>query len=216
DMIAINMCAQNAAILITKIEDAFVVEPFELLAPNATVMGCQGSLIRQFPASATILGGDIGANTDFLATLGDLLAQLDTQSLPDFAAKARKAGQEHVEERDTTNPSLVTDMLRSWLLGYGSQAVSNVCIQKRSREHVRYNIGHRIAWHRSPLWLFLRVALRLILDRDDRLMNAEVSTFKSFMIFYLSSILDRATSGGFSSEHLHGISAKISRRVHKL
>lgn len=83
-------------------------------------MRCQGSLVRQFPASVIIIPGHIGTDACFLATFADLLAQLDRYSLPEFAAKASKSGEGHIEERDTTDPALVTEMLRSWLHGYGS------------------------------------------------------------------------------------------------
>ncbi|KAH6682139.1 hypothetical protein F5X68DRAFT_263167 [Plectosphaerella plurivora] len=109
--IALDICAQNAAVLNTKTPQGLVVEPFELLAPNATVMSCPGSLIRQFPASATILPGHVAADTNFFAAFTDLLAQFDVHALDDYAAKAKKGGDEHVEERDTTSPVLVTDML---------------------------------------------------------------------------------------------------------
>lgn len=128
DMIALDFCAQNVAVLITKTQKGFVIEPFELLAPNNTVMGCPGSLIRQFPASVTILPGYVAADTNFVAAFIDLLAQLDVHALEEFAAKAKKSGEEHIEERDTTSLVLVTDMLRSWLHGCGSQAASYVQI----------------------------------------------------------------------------------------
>ena len=82
----------------------------------------------------------------------------------------------------------------------------------RSREHVAWNDA-RLPFHRSPAWLFLRVTLRLVLQRPPR--GKLGNWYKKVMAFHLSRLLKMATSAGIESHLLFCAGAKVAHRITK-
>ncbi|KAF5252651.1 hypothetical protein FANTH_2546 [Fusarium anthophilum] len=80
-------------------------------------------------------------------------------AVAEMQPKVKKAQQMHNEERDTTDPCIVTELLTSFLRGAGTPAEIKA-VQKRMREEVSWNNSSH-PWTRSPLWLLLRVGLQL-------------------------------------------------------
>jgi hypothetical protein len=86
-------------------------------------------------------------------------------------------------------------------------------ISKRSREQVNWDSA-RLHFHRSPTWLLLRVALRLVLDRGAY--KDGHSLYKALMAFHHGRLLEQAVLLGLDYEVRFMMGAKVLRRVVKL
>lgn len=203
---------QNAGLLITGRRDDVLFEAFELLAPNSRVMSCEGSLLRQFPECAATVKRNVVSDGDFLKIFVDTIHRLSTETVPITQQVVQKAGAQVTEVRDTNSPFLVTRMLMDILAGLGESVEPNR-LTIRSREHVAWRDA-RLPFHRSPAWLFLRVALRLVLQRSP---CGELGNwYKKVMAFHLSRLLALATSAGIDSDLLFCAGAKVAHRITKL
>lgn len=89
-------------------------------------------------------------------------------------------------------------------------------IQKHSREEVLWE-NAKLPWHRSPLWLLVRVTMQLLFHRSDSADGSiGVQGYKLFILHLLATVLDKALSQGTPLDLAHCMSAKISRRMLKL
>ena len=184
---------------------------FELSPANAAVMTTRGRLVRSFPAFAVQVDSTILANERFQSSIANTIATMSYQRAPDTTPKVRKAGQSHEEERDTTSPKVVTELLASVLLSFGREAPVQ-SIRKNTREEVSYEMS-KLPWRRSPIWLLVRVTLQLSFQQAGPSSN---KTYKTFMLYLLSSVLKAAQAQSLDSDILHTMSAKIARRLTKL
>ncbi|KAL2186630.1 hypothetical protein L209DRAFT_711026 [Thermothelomyces heterothallicus CBS 203.75] len=205
--------AQNAGLLLTGRQNDILVEAFELLAPNKDVMTCPGRLIREFPDCAASVNRTVMFDGDFLDDFVDVLRQLELQESPLAHQKTRKSGRKFDEERDTDSPFLVTDMVMGTLAGLG-RSVEPQRIVKRSREQVNWDSAF-LAFHRSPTWLLLRVATRLVLDRNAARDRHE-SLYKTLITFHHGLLLQQATQHELGSDLRFTMAAKLCRRLAKL
>ncbi|KAK1833383.1 hypothetical protein QBC39DRAFT_424743 [Podospora conica] len=200
--------AQNAAILATRQKNDMLFEAFELLAPNGDVMSCEGSLLREFPVRAALVSGQVvdKENHGFKSMFAEAISTLEHDLAPNAHPKSKKGGSEHAEIRDTIAPVLVTGMLMDILTGLG-RCVKPKRYTKRSREQVNWSAS-LLPFHRSPVWLLLRVSLRLALEHQGSTAAWPSST----------ELYKAATAGELGEEHglLYCLSAKISRRMIKL
>ena len=121
-----------------------------------------------------------------------------------------KADDEHIEERGTMDPILVTDFLVSVLSAMGKPTNSGG-IWKNTRDEVLWKFA-LLPWRRSPVWLLARVTLQLVFSR---LADYHI-VYKHFMVFLMGEILSVAHSKHLSSDILHCMMAKISKRLLKL
>ncbi|KAK3937045.1 hypothetical protein QBC46DRAFT_320431 [Diplogelasinospora grovesii] len=215
DHVLFHLRAQNAGILLTAASQDIRFEAFELLAPNEEVMQDPGRLIRAFPDCAVDVPCRTVKNEMFLDELVHVICHLELNTAPITRPKAKKAGLQLDEERDTVSPMLATDMLMSVLRGLG-QLVEPVHIWKRSREQVNWSDA-KLPFHRSPTWLLLRVALRLVLDRQAPAENAS-SLYKPIVAFFHGTVLKQAAtaSAPLRSDTLFAMNAKVARRLVKL
>ncbi|KAK8013447.1 hypothetical protein PG991_009040 [Apiospora marii] len=71
----------------------------------------------------------------------------------------------------------------------------------------------KLPWRRNPLWLLVRVTLQLSFQRAD---PSGGKTYKKFMLYLLSKILEAAEAQSLDSDILYTMSAKIARRLTKL
>ncbi|KAK7985571.1 hypothetical protein PG988_003193 [Apiospora saccharicola] len=209
--ISIQIKMQNAGFIIRKAKDGAVFEMFELSPDNASVMATRGRLVRMFPAFAVQVDSNILTNPEFQSSIANTMATMSHQRAPDTTPKVKKAGQLHNEERDTTSPKAVTELLASILLSFGSEASVNR-IRKHTREEVSYKKS-KLPWRRSPIWLLVRVTLQLSFQQADPLGS---KTYKTFMLYLLSNILEAAEAQSLESDILYTMSAKIARRLTKL
>ncbi|KAJ3495913.1 hypothetical protein NLG97_g3045 [Lecanicillium saksenae] len=130
--ISLHVVAQNAGVIFTKTAGHVNCEVFELSPPNEDVMSVNGRLRRSFPASGVALPLD-AFDDGLCATLAATLSKLSVQSVPGTTPRARKATQMHDEERDTTDPKIVTTFF-----GHVSVSAGRTCAhQGNLEEHPR-------------------------------------------------------------------------------
>ena len=173
-------------------------------------MMAKGRLRRCFPGPAIAVSQERIADSSFRKALVQLLTELDDKTPAEAWPVVSKAGSKTIEVRDSVHPKLITEMLTGILRGIG-QPDDVARIYKRTREEVLWSNAYK-PWRRSPLWLLLRVALQTSLGTEDKLH----SRYKSFMIFLMTQILERALRESLSSDILFVMAAKINRRVLKL
>jgi hypothetical protein len=113
---------------------------------------------------------------------------MSEQSAKEAKMQARKAGQSHDEERDTTHPKMVTELLISILRGVG-RPVNVEGIEKKTREEVIWGNSLR-PWRRSPLWLLIRVSLQLTMGRTS---PPNTDAYKTLMACLMTQALQKAT-----------------------
>ncbi|KAJ7574854.1 hypothetical protein C8J56DRAFT_1172554 [Mycena floridula] len=202
--------AQNAAVILRRLEDRAVFEAFEVSPPAAIVMSTNNKLIRCFPGPAIQFPLHLLDNPDFTQELASFLSQMNVDVL-DSAATTRKAGTEHVEERDSADPRYITHLLTEILRGVGKPEEA-IRITKRVGDEILLSTGHRLPWRRSPIWLILRVALQTTLLRHD---TTDI-TYKTFMTFAVCELLESAVEQDYESELVFVMRAKVSRRAARL
>ncbi|PQE07113.1 p-loop containing nucleoside triphosphate hydrolase protein [Rutstroemia sp. NJR-2017a BVV2] len=211
DVLAFHIRGQNAGLIVRKKPKQFSFESFELLPTTKSVMQTKGRLRRCFPGSAVAICRDRIADRHFREALAQLLVRLDVDTPNEAWPVTSKAGSKTIEVRDSIHPKFITEMLTGILRGVG-QPLEVVRIHKRTRDDVVWRDAYK-PWRRSPLWLLLRVALQttLMIDPDDL-----HEWYKSFMIFFMAHILQRAREAALPSDLLFVMVAKISRRSLKL
>ncbi|KAK1750884.1 hypothetical protein QBC47DRAFT_352381 [Echria macrotheca] len=214
DVVLLYLKCQNAGVLLTTKKNEVLVEAFRLLAPNKSVMSCKGALRREFPDRAATISCDRFQDDSFLNTIAGVLDKLASSVAPMAQPKVKKAGVVESETRDTTSPVLATGMLVDIIAGLGTE-VGPTRIAKRSREQVNWD-ETKLPFHRSPVWLLLRVAMRLVLDRQASLGQGE-SQYKSLMAYHHAQVLQMATRvANMPSDRLFSMKAKLARRILKL
>ncbi|KAF5023030.1 hypothetical protein F66182_4914 [Fusarium sp. NRRL 66182] len=206
-----HIAAQNAGLLIRKTDDSFCFETFELSPTNEAVMTTKGRLIREFPATAIQISQTDFQNADFRDALTNTMVKMSHQTASETQQKVMKAQQSHNEERDTTDPRLVAELLTSMLRGVG-KSVKVIGISKNTREEISY-VSAKLPWRRSPVWILIRVGLQLTMTR---LAGGSDDIYKRFMVYLMAQALSSATSTPSPSELLHHMMTKISRRLCKL
>lgn len=207
----VHVRSQNAGMLITRKRDNLIFEAFELSPTNSDVLAAKGRLTRCFPAVAVAVDTKIHPQQELIQVIAKTLHALSNEVTPEMQPESKKAGTQHKEYRDTTDPALVTEMFFGFLRGLG-KTVSVSSIAKQTRDEVFW--GDALApWRRSPMWLLIKVTLHLIITRAP---DGSERVYKRFLAFFMSHLLDAATKLGMSSEVLYAMNAKISRRIHKL
>ncbi|KAG2757812.1 hypothetical protein P692DRAFT_20789290 [Suillus brevipes Sb2] len=208
DVLVYMIRAQNAAVVMRKLESETIFESFEVSPDPTAVMGAKGKLICSYPGPA-ITVPDTNIDATFPAELANFLAHMD-QDVLDAAATWTKAKSTVREERDTTHPRYITELLTGILRGLGS--IADVPrIRKRIGDDVLWDSA-KLPWRRSPLWLVIRVALQTTLERSA----LGRTTYKSFMLFFMARLTTLALDHELSNDILHFMSAKMARRLFKL
>ncbi|KAJ5724234.1 hypothetical protein N7488_002269 [Penicillium malachiteum] len=204
--------AQNAGILMTPKDEETNIECFELSARNEAVIGTLGRLVRTFPGPGLAVEEVHFSDPKFVETIGKTIACLSHQKVAGTKPKVRKANQLHDEDRDTPSPMMVTEFFMS-ILRPLSNNMEALQIEKHVREEVMWN-DSLMPWRRSPLWIFVRVTLQLVLARSlDQASGRRV--YKEFMVFFMSH-LAKNLSHAVSNEELFMMNAKVTRRLLKL
>ncbi|KAH7400360.1 hypothetical protein BKA64DRAFT_574675 [Cadophora sp. MPI-SDFR-AT-0126] len=211
DILAFHIGAQNAALIIRKMDEQFSFEAFELSPTNKAVMSTKGRLGRFFPGPVIAISQERMADPSFPAALVQMIATLDVQTPPEAFTASSKKQPDEIVVQDTIHPKFVTEMLFGVLRGLG-KPLDVHRIEKRTRDDVLFD-GTRKPWRRSPFWLLLRVALQTTLAKSG---DQDHTLYKSFMIFFMGHVLKRSLEADLSSELLFAMSAKISRRLLKL
>ncbi|KAJ8582164.1 hypothetical protein M405DRAFT_937913 [Rhizopogon salebrosus TDB-379] len=173
-------------------------------------MGAKGKLICSYPGPAIAVPNAVVGDSAFIAELANFLVHMDQDVLEDAAATRTKAKTTVIEDRDTTHPRYITELLTGILRGLGN--IADVPrIRKRIGDDVLWD-GAKLPWRRSPLWLVIRVALQTTLERNA----LGRTTYKSFMLFFMARLTKLALDDDMSNDTLHFMSAKMARRLFKL
>ncbi|KAK6584182.1 hypothetical protein PZA11_003912 [Diplocarpon coronariae] len=113
--LSLHIPAQNAGLIISRVDNSIHLEAFELSPLNEAVNTTKGRLQRDFPGPAISLDAQVFEKASFRATLAQALATMSFQSAPGTKPQVKKAGQMHDEDRDTTHPKMVTELLIGFL-----------------------------------------------------------------------------------------------------
>ncbi|KAH8676420.1 hypothetical protein BGZ60DRAFT_562097 [Tricladium varicosporioides] len=188
DVLAFHIRGQNAGLIIRKRLEQFSFESFELSPTTKYVMETKGRLQRCFPGPAVVINQDKMADHSFCEALAQLLTKLDINTPKEAWPVVSKAGSQTIEIRDSVHPKFVTEMLTGILRGIG-RSLDIVRIHKRTRDDVLWRDAHADDLH---VW------------------------YKSFMIFFMAHILQRAREADLPSDLLSVMVAKIAGRTLKL
>ncbi|KAG5349231.1 hypothetical protein C0989_005139, partial [Termitomyces sp. Mn162] len=122
--LVIPIRAQNACVVIRRLETSTIYESFEIDPPNEQVMATKGRLVRLFPGPAFELA-DSASTSAFQRELSSFLADMDVVDVGS-AAFTTKAGSDVFEARDTADPHYITQLLSSILHGWPQSVPANV------------------------------------------------------------------------------------------
>ncbi|KAJ8597530.1 hypothetical protein M405DRAFT_780046, partial [Rhizopogon salebrosus TDB-379] len=148
DVLVYMIRAQNAAVVMRKLEYETIFESFEISPDPTAVMGAKGKLICSYPGPAIAVPNTIVGDSTFPSELANFLVHMD-QDVLDAAATTTKAKSTVLEERDTAHPRYITELLTGILRGLGS--IADVPrIRKRIGDDVLWDSA-KLPWRRSPL-----------------------------------------------------------------
>ena len=163
DVLALDITAQNAGLIIRRRPKDVVFETFELSPANEKVLETTGRLRCSYPGPIVAVGIETAMDPAFVANLASFLQKMDIEALEEAAPTSRKANETIPEVRESAHPKFITGMLSSILQGIGTPLNSpDLRIQKNIRDDVLWHKTY-VPWRRSPLWLLLRVALQTTL-----------------------------------------------------
>ena len=211
-VLPIHVRAQNAVLILRRGEESVVFECFEASPLAGAVMACKGALIRCFPAHAVSIPFEVFDDEGFQQQLADKICRLDVENVEEMMHKSWAPGS-NAKIIDTTDPSLVTEMLMAILAALGTP-VQVQQIQKRTRDDVLGN-NCLLPWRRSPLWLALRVTIQSTLAGILPSREATIE-YKNFMIYFITGIASQSPASKLPDEMCQVILAKIARRSSKL
>ncbi|KAL0058901.1 hypothetical protein AAF712_014383 [Marasmius tenuissimus] len=207
DVTALLIRSQNAGVIVRKHQDRTVFELFEVSAPNEKVMSTTGKLVSSYPGPAIAVPSPSATSTEFIAAVADFLVQMHSIVIKAAMPTTKKAGSEVEETRDTPSPRFITELLTGILRGIGyPEDVER--ITKRIADDVLWD-STLLPWRRSPMWLVIRVALQTTL-------NDTIGSYKPFLAFLMSRILEDAHKAHLDSDILATMSKKLARRLYKI
>ncbi|TVY48539.1 hypothetical protein LOCC1_G001313 [Lachnellula occidentalis] len=212
--IPVHIRAQNAGVLISRVDDSIHVEAFELSPLNQAVITTMGRLRRSFPGPAHSISIEIFEKPSFRAAVAQTLAKMSHQAAMKTQPQAKKAGKMHDEARDTTHPKMVTELFMAFLGSVG-EPVDVSRLWKNTREDVVYHKSLQ-PWRRSPMWLFVRVAMQLLFSRPMIQQRLPGDLYKHFMAFLMSHVLELAHQHHLHCDFRYAMNAKLARRLLKL
>ena len=95
----------------------------------------------------------------------------------------------------------------------GGHTADGSRIIKRVRDHVGWSsaLDVKHVWRRSPLWLLIRVAIQMTVNR-----SLERASYKRFVLFFTCTLAGAKGNKRLSSDLLHLMSSQIFRRLSKL
>lgn len=210
--IPLHVRAQNAGLLISRVDDSIHFEIFELSPLNKAVYSTRGRLRRTFPGAAVSLDLRDFQQDGCQETIAKTLAKMSSQAAAGMQPQARKAGRDHDEDRDTTHPAMVSELFLGFLRAFGEE-VDVPVILKHTREEVMWS-DSRSPWRRSPMWLLIRVTLQLVFSRSA---TGSRDVYKEFMVVLMGNVLklSQHRPSSISSDLCFAMNAKLARRLQK-
>ena len=123
DVLTFYIRAQNAALILRRLQHTMVFEVFEVSPPPEAVMAIEGKLICSYPGPAVELPLDVAEDPSFIEQLVNFLMKMDKDQLPDAEATTTKAGSKVPETRGTTHPQYISQLLIMILRGMGHEEI---------------------------------------------------------------------------------------------
>ncbi|QPH02366.1 hypothetical protein C2857_006575 [Epichloe festucae Fl1] len=192
----------NAGLLVQGQRDTVELSMWELTPDNSTILSVKGRLVRHFPDVANSIPTADFKSSNFLKFISTTLANMTKMSHQDKTQHGRSS-----QDQDTIPPAVITELLHGYL--HGTFTSSSGCkTRKNTREEVIWAERNEVPWRRSSFWLFLRVSLQFLM--------ANRATFKKFMIFFMSRILQKALDTDLESDMIFCMIQKLSGRQRKL
>ncbi|KAF8601977.1 hypothetical protein BDV93DRAFT_545566 [Ceratobasidium sp. AG-I] len=179
DVLSLHIRAQNAAVLVRKGATVTIFEVFEVQAPNEALMSIPGKLVRSFPGRAVEVSNLVAQESGFFAEIANFLVRMDNDILPESTATTTKAGSEVDEVRDSAHPHYISQLFIGILRGMGKEFEPRRVV-KRIADEVLWDNAYK-PWHRSPIWLIIRVALQTSLPSP--------ADYKHFMVYLEARLL---------------------------
>ncbi|POS73886.1 hypothetical protein DHEL01_v207720 [Diaporthe helianthi] len=166
--LVLHVVEQNAALIIRpsgpdEPPKSVVFEAFEASPTSEAVLASENALIQTFPGRACAIPESCFNSDDFQSSLAEFLDKASNETLNRLVAHTRKAGDEIIEVRDTTNPAMITQLLLPLFESFG-EPIQVDQFQKRVRDDVNIQVqtgtGSPLPFRRHPFWLVLRVAVQ--------------------------------------------------------
>lgn len=205
DIVAVHVSAQNAGLVLTRTGESVLFTSFEASPTSEHVMGTIGKLLISYPGPAITVPWSTVTELRFLTRLSELVEKLKREVIGSAAGRGTKAGESLPEERESVHPRYVVHLLTGILRGVGREAVVERFV-KRIADEVLWD-NAKVPWRRSPLWLVVRVVLRMALGQE---------VYKTFMVFFMARVLRKAVTSYLDGDKLFVMHAKLARRVFKL
>ena len=217
DMLAFFIRRQNAAIIFTKHENCTLCEAFEVSPSGDAVEATPGPLICYYPGSAVETPNEVFDDGGFQFELANFLSRpnvVDPESPlpppPDpqyinalLNGVLRSVGRTVPPVTKRTAP--LASILR------GGPTADVLRVNKHVRDHVGCVWTGVDVWRRSPLWLLIRVAIQMSVNR-----SVGRASYKRFTLFFACTLARDANNTTLPSDLLHLMSSKILRRLSKL
>ncbi|KAI9374594.1 hypothetical protein BJX61DRAFT_540599 [Aspergillus egyptiacus] len=207
---------QNAALLIRKSRDddesSVIFEAFEISPSAEQTLAAKGALQWDFPGATVSIPYGVFNTSGLRESLAEFLEKASIEPLGPFTVRARKAGVKVTEERDTTDPAIITQFLMT-VLEVNGKRLSLPVLRKRVKDDVCWTKA-KLPWRRNPFWLALRVCVQRLLYLQ---LGSEAGRiqYKALMCLFLASLLNDCVAE-LSSGKYELLKVKLCRRLAKL
>ena len=199
------MRPQNAMILLTKRENCTLYEAFEVSPSKDAVVEMPGPLMCSYPGSAVEMPNRVFDDADFQSELANFLSRasvvdsdvaLPSPADPQYInALLNDALQSIRHAAETPRLNKCTALFSGTLPGV-SRIAEVPRITKRVHDYISW--PQRESWHRSPLWLLIRVVIQLSVIRP-----LGRSSYKAFVLFFMCTLARDERNTKLSSDLLH-------------
>lgn len=205
DVVAVHVTAQNAGLVLSRTTDSVVFTSFEASPTSDRVTGTIGKLLISYPGPAITVPWSTVTEPAFLDHLSEFIEKMKREIIMAAAGQALKNGEFLYEERESAHPRFVVHLLTGILRAVGREAKVERFV-KRIADEVLWDDA-KVPWRRCPLWLVVRVVLRMMLGHQ---------TYKIFMVLFMARVLRLAVLRRVDGDTLFVMHAKLARRVYKL
>ena len=213
-MVPVYVAAQNAGIILRRPsnDDTIItLESFEVYPPARLVTHTEGKLRITYPSVGRL---SMPFNHQASKALSQFVGLYARRPMVDAQAEKNIRTQ---NTQDAPSPKYITELLTGIVRAMSKEPdtmlAQTVYISKRIDDHVLCERNSEAPWRRSPIWLIIRVALQTTL-REWKV--EERASYKSFMLFALSSILRTALQLNQPDHLLFVMNAKVARRFCKM
>jgi len=220
DVVPVYVAAQNAVIILRRpINDQTIItlESFEVYPPSTVVTRTEGKIRIVYPSVGRL---SIPIDRHVRKSLSQFVGFYALNPRPDAQVENSTRTQSTHDPQtthDSPSPKYITELLTGIVRAMSEKPdavlAQTVYISKRIDDHILCERNSEAPWRRSRLWLIIRVALQTTLCEWN---VEECASFKSFMLYALSSILHTALQLNQPDHLLFVMNAKLARRFSKM